>query len=164
MSREAEIIEAAGSAFESVEGFKQIPVIAPETVLFVEDEQFVRGIATDVLRFAGYRVLVARDAVEALRSYEGQLGEVDLLVTDVVLPGESGHALALKLRREHPRLKILLISGYAEQMLNVAIGSEECLAKPFTVDGLLRKVRQVLDASNSSLKEIPKLTHVCGNA
>ena len=115
-----------------------------ETILFVEDEAFVREVTTEVLRSAGYRVLTAQNAVEATRAYDVHRGAVDLLLTDVILPGETGRALAGKLRRQNPRLKVLFVSGYAEQMQLHAAGFEECLAKPFAGGVLLRKVKQVL--------------------
>jgi len=121
-----------------------------ETILLVEDEAFVREVTGEVLRAAGYQVLSARYAVEARRAYEAHVGAVDLLLTDVILPGETGRALAARLRREIPELKILLISGYAQQMGLQAEGSEECLAKPFSAGVLLRKVRQMLNRRETS--------------
>ncbi len=87
-----------------------------QTILLVEDEAFVREVTCEVLRSAGYRVLTAKNATEAMQAYEVRGDEVDLLLSDVVLPGESGRVLAGKLRRENPWLKILLVTGYAEQM------------------------------------------------
>jgi len=116
-----------------------------KTILFVEDEAFVRGATAEVLRSAGYRVLAARDAIEAATAYDAHPGTVDLLVTDMILPGESGRALAGRLKRENSGLRILLISGYADQLGRHEAGIAECLAKPFSVGVLLQKVRQVLD-------------------
>jgi two-component system cell cycle sensor histidine kinase/response regulator CckA len=121
-----------------------------ETILFVEDEEFVREVTGEILRSAGYRVLTAKDAVTAGSAYDLQGGDVDLLLTDVVLPGESGHVLAGRLRRTSPKLKVLLITGYAEQMGEPESGIGACLAKPFSVGVLLQKVRQVLDCSEAS--------------
>ena len=116
-----------------------------ETILFVEDEAFVREVTGEVLRAAGYRVLTATNTTAAARAYHLRHADVDLLLTDVVLPGESGRTLARKLKRSSPALKVLFVSGYAEQMRPQQAGSEACLAKPFSVGELLRKVRQVLD-------------------
>ena len=116
-----------------------------ETILLVEDETFVREVASEVLRSAGYRVLTAKNAAEAARTYDFESGEVDLLLTDVVLPGESGRALAERLRQASPRLKVLLITGYAKQMRLEEVGTVACLAKPFSVGVLLGKVREVLE-------------------
>jgi two-component system, cell cycle sensor histidine kinase and response regulator CckA len=123
------------------------PLAGTETILFVEDEEFVREVTGEVLRSAGYRVLPAKDAVAAASTYDLQGGDVDLLLTDVVLPGESGRALAGRLRRASPELKVLLVTGYAEQMGEPESGIGACLAKPFSVGALLQKVRQVLDCS-----------------
>jgi two-component system cell cycle sensor histidine kinase/response regulator CckA len=116
-----------------------------ETILLVEDEAFVRDVTCEVLRSAGYQVLAARNAADAVRMYEARPSEVKLLLSDVVLPGETGPAMARRLRREHPELKVLFVTGYAEQMGLLEGKQEEFLAKPFSAEALLRKVRQVLD-------------------
>ena len=116
-----------------------------ETILFVEDEAFVREVTCEVLQSAGYRVLTAKNAAEGARMYEEYRGEVKLLLTDVILPGETGRALAGRLRRENPGLKVLLVTGYAVEMGLRDGEPEECLAKPFSAEGLLRRVRQMLD-------------------
>jgi len=126
-------------------GIQAEPLGKGETILLVEDEAFVREVTSVVLRSAGYRVLTATDAAAANRMYDLRSGDVGLLLTDVVLPGESGRALADRLKRARPELKVLLITGYAEQMSLEAAATGGCLAKPFSVGALLRKVRQVLD-------------------
>ena len=112
------------------------------TILLVEDETFVREVASEVLRAAGYRVLTAKSAAEAMHIYEMGF-EIDLLLTDVVLPGETGRVLAERLRRENPRLPVLLATGYGEEMARAA--SVECLAKPFSSEDLLGRVGQLLE-------------------
>jgi two-component system, cell cycle sensor histidine kinase and response regulator CckA len=82
--------------------------IRARTILLVEDESFVRDVACEVLQSAGYTVLAAWNAAEAMRVYSNHASEIDLLLTDMILPGETGLALASKLRRENPRLKILV--------------------------------------------------------
>jgi two-component system cell cycle sensor histidine kinase/response regulator CckA len=114
------------------------------TILLVEDEAFVRDVTCEVLRSSGYRVLVARNAVEAQRQYDQWRGKVDLLLTDVILPGESGRLLAGKLKQANPELKVLLVTGYLEQMGSREADQEECLAKPFSSGVLLGRVRQTL--------------------
>jgi CheY-like chemotaxis protein len=124
-----------------------------DTILLVEDEAFVRVVSCEVLRSAGYRVLTAKNAAEAVSVYDARRGEVELLLTDVVLPGETGCTLAGRLRRVNPELKVLLVTGYGEQMglleakleARSEARSEECLAKPFSSEVLLRRVRQLLD-------------------
>ena len=109
------------------------------TILLVEDEVFVREVASEVLRSAGYRVLTAKNAVDAEQAYRQCCGEVDLLLTDVILPGENGRSFAERLRLRHPTLEILLVTGYAEQLGELKSGREECLAKPFSTRELSRK-------------------------
>lgn len=116
-----------------------------EKILLVEDEAFVREVTGEVLRSAGYQVLTARNAVEAVRAYEQNRGEVDLLLTDVILPGETGRTLAAKLRRNNPGLKVLLVTGYADQMALREAGYAETLVKPFSAGALLLRVREAID-------------------
>jgi two-component system, cell cycle sensor histidine kinase and response regulator CckA len=116
-----------------------------ETILLVEDEAFVREVTCQVLRAAGYQVLTASNAAEALQLYDQRSDEVELLLTDVVLAGESGRALAYRLRQQNPELNILLVTGYAEQMGLQEAMCKEILAKPFSTGTLLHRVRQLLD-------------------
>jgi len=125
-----------------------------ETILLVEDEAFVREVTGEVLRCAGYRVLTARNGTEAGAAYSQSQGEVDLLLTDVVLPGETGRTLAERLTRQNPKLKILLVSGYTDQMGLHGGEREECLAKPFSTGVLLQRVRQALDSEVTRGKEL----------
>jgi two-component system, cell cycle sensor histidine kinase and response regulator CckA len=130
----------------------QGPRIGPDTVLLVEDESFVREVTCEVLRAEGYRVLAAKNAVEAERVYSLHGGDVGLLLTDVVLPGENGRTLAGRLRQENPRLKVLLVTGYAEQ-LGPGETHEECLAKPFSASVLMRKVRQMFESGEGAAEQ-----------
>ncbi len=136
---------------------------AAETILFVEDEAFVREVTCEVLRSAGYRVLTAKNAVEAASIYDRRRGGVELLLTDVILPGENGRALAGRLRRENPELKVLLVTGYAEQMGVREAKREECLAKPFSAEMLLQTVRQLLDGGVVAMGAESPVRHACGN-
>ena len=120
------------------------------TILFVEDEAFVRDATCEVLCSAGYAVLPARHAEEAVALYDGRCGEVDLLLSDVVLPGDSGLVLARKLRQRNPRLRTLFVSGYAEQMVALKTENEEWLEKPFSLDTLLDNMRRLLDTPDFS--------------
>jgi len=124
-----------------------------ETILFVEDEGFVREATREVLQSAGYKVLTAKTAAEAMRLYEEFGGEVELLLTDVVLPGETGPTLAQWLQKKDPALRVLLITGYAEQMGLRSEKQEELLAKPFSTPVLLKKLRQLLDCGRISPQE-----------
>jgi CheY-like chemotaxis protein len=120
-----------------------------ETILLVEDEPLVRTYAVQQLESLGYRVLLASDGRAALRML-GEHAEVDLLFTDVVMPGGmSGRQLADEARRVRPTLKVLYTSGYAEDVvvhhgrLDTGV---ELLAKPYRNVELARRVRRVLDA------------------
>ena len=135
----------------------------PEMILLVEDELFVREVTCEVLRFAGYGVLAAKDAAEAVRMYELRRGNVDLLLSDVILPGETGLALAGNLRRTNPALKVLLVSGYGEQIAMLELGEEEYLCKPFSSEVLLRRVRRILDRERCVAAKAA-LRHACGSA
>ncbi|HUR96050.1 MAG TPA: ATP-binding protein [Gemmatimonadales bacterium] len=121
-----------------------------ETVLVVEDEDAVRHLAGRVLRAKGYRVLEAPHAEAALALAAETREVIDLLVTDMVMPGIGGAALAHQLVACRPALRVLFITGYALQAVerhgDLAAGSG-LLEKPFSADQLARKVREVLAAS-----------------
>jgi two-component system cell cycle sensor histidine kinase/response regulator CckA len=126
--------------------------VRQETILLVEDEAFVRKVTAEVLESAGYRVLPACAASEALEAKGNDLEFVDLLLTDVVMPGLSGHELAAEFRALHPQTRVLLMSGYTEQLALSATSRIDYLAKPFSTSALLRRVRQVLDAGPSTFE------------
>jgi signal transduction histidine kinase len=119
-----------------------------ETVLLVEDEDLVRNFVSTVLREKGYRVLEAHHGTEALRIAIQHAGPIQLLLTDLVMPQMSGKMLAQKLASLRPGIRVLLMSGYSE---NVSLhqGTLEkgipFIEKPFSVDNLARKVREVLE-------------------
>ncbi|HYM74772.1 MAG TPA: response regulator [Candidatus Dormibacteraeota bacterium] len=132
----------------SIRIFGKVDQSYPVTILFVEDEAFVREVTREILESEGYRVLTAGSAAEAQRIYNERGTEVDLLLTDVILPGESGRVLAARVRRENAALKVLYVTGYPEQMVMRATENEDCLAKPFSADALLDRVRQLLDPAD----------------
>jgi CheY-like chemotaxis protein len=120
------------------------------SILLVEDENFVREVTAEILIAAGYSVLTARSAVEAVREFRQHKGEVELLVADVVLPGKNGRDMAKELMKEDPNLKTLFISGYPEN----AVGHNQdfsrntvYLSKPFSLGSLMQKIRDVIAAS-----------------
>jgi len=119
-----------------------------ETVLLVEDEEAVRLLARIILERAGYRVLEAPDPEAAIVAFDQASGAVDLLVSDVIMPGGTGPELLQRLAARQPSLRALMMSGYTG---NSAIDRRQIeataafLEKPFTADGLRRKVREVLD-------------------
>ena len=119
-----------------------------ETILLVEDERIVRELIARVLRGQGYDVVEAPAGEAALKT-ASELDRVDLLLTDVVMPGLSGRELSERLAALRPELRILFMSGYTDEAIvhhGVRAGEAEFLAKPFTPDALARKVRAVLDA------------------
>jgi CheY-like chemotaxis protein len=117
------------------------------TVLLVEDEDLVRSLAQRVLESRGYRVFAAPSAADALDLHAKTSDRVDLVVTDVVMPGLGGRQLAERLRARQPGLRVLFMSGYTtDEVLRQGIEEQEeyFIQKPFTPDGLVRKVRDVL--------------------
>ncbi|MEZ4237469.1 MAG: PAS domain S-box protein [Myxococcota bacterium] len=120
-----------------------------ETVLLVEDEPVVRRMTARILRRSGYVVLTAADAAEALRVLDAHDGEIQLLLTDVVMPHLAGPALARAVRERNDTVKVLYASGYMDEDLRDRFGRGEraaFLQKPYSPAVLLRRVREVLDA------------------
>jgi len=123
-----------------------------ETVLVVEDDEHVRAMCARFMRRAGYRALEAASGDDAFFTLDAFEGEVDLLITDVVLPGMSGKVVAQRLRERFPRLAVLYMSGHPREVaLEYGVLSEDArfLQKPFTVDDLLRRVRAALEGDQS---------------
>ena len=122
-----------------------------ETVLLVEDEQLVRQLTHQILRRNGYQVLEAADGVEALELLRAHAGQIDLLLTDVVMPRMSGHELVEYARPLRPQMRILYVSGYSEEAIarqGQLTEGIELLAKPFTPGVLTAKIRQLLDQAS----------------
>jgi nitrogen-specific signal transduction histidine kinase/ActR/RegA family two-component response regulator len=122
-----------------------------ETILLTEDDPAVRRIATEILVRQGYTVLVAGHGEEALARARSHGGSVQLLLTDVVMPGMDGPTLANRLRITHPGVRTLFTSGYAGDAMaqrGMLESGQPFLEKPFTASQLLRKVREALDAGN----------------
>ena len=131
------------------------PQRGTETILLVEDEPSVRTLVRDELRKLGYRVVEAKNGVEACLLATQQAGSLQLLLTDVVMPGMGGRELAQHLSVIKPDLRTLFISGYTDDV-GIMAGQEEgtssFLQKPFTPEVLARAVRNLLDASTPSDK------------
>jgi PAS domain S-box-containing protein len=119
-----------------------------ETVLVVEDDPDVRSTVCSILERSGYRVLAASDGAEAQAVWKERGSEVDLVMTDLVMPGGlTGLELAQLLRRDRPGLRVLYVSGYSEEFAGrrIELGpGEHFLQKPFTLDSLLQAVRSAL--------------------
>lgn len=120
-----------------------------ETVLLAEDEPLVRDLVRSVLEHRGYTVVAAGDGVEALETAASRSGPIHLLITDVVMPGMGGRDLAKRIGERFPGIRVLYMSGYTERGIvrqgELDPGSA-FLQKPFRVEDLARKVREVLDA------------------
>lgn len=122
------------------------------TILLVEDETYVREVAREILESAGYEVLAAQGAPEAISHLEKH-GNIRLLVTDVIMPGMNGLDLSLKLTSMQPKLKTIFMSGYTDNpVLRRDFGTPEVnyIQKPFTLETLTEKVRQVLAPPQAS--------------
>ena len=118
-----------------------------ETVLLAEDEPQLRALLASILERSGYRVLVAASPDEALRASERHAGPVDLLLTDVVMPGMNGRQLAERLRPARPAMKVLYMSGYTTNVIihhGVLDEGVAFLQKPITPEIVLRRVREAL--------------------
>jgi two-component system cell cycle sensor histidine kinase/response regulator CckA len=136
---ETEILTANGNA-GSLDG--------AETILLVEDEEEVRPLIAEALRSYGYRVIEASNGAEALELAEREAGGIDLLLSDVVMPGMNGRELSERLLSELPELKVLFTSGYPADTIirhGIAHATTAYLEKPYVPDELARKVRDVLD-------------------
>jgi PAS domain S-box-containing protein len=124
-----------------------------EHILLVEDEPAVRDLARRLLCDAGYEVQVAADGPEALRVWEERDRDIDLVLTDLIMPGMSGRELAHRLRAQRPDVNILFMSGYTAGLLGTQAfleEGEELIEKPFTKALLLRKVDAVLGPHGAS--------------
>ena len=121
------------------------------TILLVEDDGPIRNMTAQVLSRAGYRVLSAASPAQACSLFEEHASEIDLLLTDVVMPEMRGPALAERLVAQRPDLRVLFVSGYTEPMLEsaTAAGSVNFLAKPFAPSRLVTTVAALLTAPRS---------------
>jgi DNA-binding response OmpR family regulator len=119
-----------------------------ETILLVEDETPLRRVVRLILEQASYRVIDAASGEEALERCAAHAGPVHLVLSDVVMPGMDGPELVRRLSRERSGLRVLYMSGYADDRLaghNVVECGLEYLEKPFTPEALTAKVRAVLE-------------------
>ena len=122
-----------------------------ETILFVEDDAMVRKITKTILEKLGYKVIVANNAEDAKNQFAQTSSEnvhIDLLLTDVIMPGEKGTILAEKLKKQDPNLKVILASGYPEDNLGdnmILMKDDNFIGKPFTPQQIVKKLREVLD-------------------
>jgi CheY-like chemotaxis protein len=119
-----------------------------ETILLVEDEEAVRGLACRILERQGYRVIPAQHGRDAMEIATKEAGQIDLVLTDVVMPGMNGRGLVERLSGIRPAIKSLYMSGYTDDDIirrGFIEPSKSFLQKPFTSEALLQTVRKVLD-------------------
>ena len=121
-----------------------------ETILLVEDEESVRDLCVRILEGIGYKVLQAPNGTEAIATAKGYIERIDLLLTDVVMPGMNGAELAAQLVLHHPEMKVLFTSGYTDDAVvrhGVLDEGVSFIGKPHSPSSLARKVREVLDGT-----------------
>jgi CheY-like chemotaxis protein len=121
-----------------------------ETLLILEDEEVIREMLREYLKRQGYRVLEAENGDDALRIAREHAEPIHLLLTDVVIPGRSGRNVAEFLLRENPSLRVIFMSGYTDDaavVRDVKANEVDFLQKPFGLELLARKIREVLDRS-----------------
>ena len=119
-----------------------------ETILVADDEAQVRSLARDILLGAGYRVLEAEDGEQALRVAENHQGAIHVLLTDIMMPGINGKELAGRFIVARPDAKAIFMSGRVAEVISdagVLIPADAFLAKPFTAERLLNKVRERIE-------------------
>ncbi|RPH57853.1 response regulator, partial [bacterium] len=118
-----------------------------ETILLIEDNDELRGSTHGVLEALGYRVVVAASGEEALVAIDEEDGEVDLVISDVVMPGMSGPEIVDRLRQDNPAIRAIFVSGYTDNVVlrhGILEGEFEFLEKPYSVNRLAAKIREVL--------------------
>jgi CheY-like chemotaxis protein len=124
------------------------PAAGSETILLVEDDPSVRQLAMRVLSSMGFTVLEAGSGEEAISICKVVGGRIDLLLTDLVMPGMTGRELADRVHEQRPETRILFMSGYSDEVSGPVVGDAEpirLLPKPFTPETLARRVRETLE-------------------
>ena len=134
---------AAAPKFETINGGK-------ETILVVEDETSLLEMVRKVLERYHYRILIASSGVEALRVWDEHEGRIDLLLTDMIMPGGvTGSDLAANLKKRKPGLKVIFTSGYSSELVGKDFGHGDTLflSKPYQPQQVARMIRDTLDAT-----------------
>ena len=155
--RQAQKVESIGrmpaAAFESsADAVPGAAATGSETILFVEDDESIRTLGTRMLRLRGFSVLPARHAAEALQLAADRDRRIDLLVTDIVLPGLSGRDLAARMVQKRPNLKVLYTSGYSDEVIaqcDLQVNAPGFVRKPYSPDALIAQIRALLASSHS---------------
>jgi two-component system, cell cycle sensor histidine kinase and response regulator CckA len=141
IAQPAEFLDIETSSSSSLPG-------GEETILIVEDEQMVRELATKILSRLSYNILTASHGVEALEIARNYAGIINLLVTDVVMPGMNGRQLAEQLQQIRPQIKVLFTSGYTENAIahhGIIDSNLNFIGKPYNSRDLAHKIRRILD-------------------
>ncbi|HZH34453.1 MAG TPA: response regulator [Pyrinomonadaceae bacterium] len=123
-----------------------------ERILLVDDEEAVRDSTSEILELCGYQVIQAKNGYEAISVYENEGDNIDLVITDVVMPRMGGESLVNYLSFTHPQKRVLYMSGYTGNIMgnqDVPASSANFIQKPFTLEDLAQKVREVLDSSQA---------------
>ena len=144
---------AAEAAAQVAEAKPVADLTGRGTILLVEDEEGLRGLNARGLASRGYTVLEAGNGVEALAVLDGRGGEVDLVVSDVVMPEMDGPTLLKEMRSRNPDVKIIFVSGYAEDAFEKSLPEGvqfSFLAKPFTLKQLVAAVKETIATGNGS--------------
>jgi two-component system, cell cycle sensor histidine kinase and response regulator CckA len=146
---EQELPDAAGdgAAKEPAEPKRAPDLTGQGTILLVEDEDGLRSLNARGLRSRGYSVIEASNGIEAMEALEQKNGAVDLVVSDVVMPEMDGPTLLREMRTRNPNLKIIFVSGYAEDAFEKSLPENEqfaFLAKPFALSALVEKVKDTM--------------------
>jgi two-component system cell cycle sensor histidine kinase/response regulator CckA len=146
----ADAVAGNGAAKEAAAEKPRADLTGQGTILLVEDEDGLRSLNARGLRSRGYSVIEASNGVEAMEALEQKNGAVDLVVSDVVMPEMDGPTLLRKMRGRNPDLKIIFVSGYAEDAFAKSLEENEkfdFLAKPFALSALVAKVKETMAPS-----------------
>jgi PAS domain S-box-containing protein len=139
-----------GAAFTSLDGFHLSSSKGAGTILLVEDESVLRRMLREALSKAGYRIWEAANGADAIDLWGSELGQIDLLVTDIVMPVMNGLQLAQELRRRRPDLRVVFMSGHSDDVIAAQPGlcpQLDLLSKPFLPEVLVRKVAEILQST-----------------
>ena len=124
-----------------------------QTILFVEDEASIREMSTMYLEAQGYRVIAASNGAEAIVLWEKYVGEIDLVLTDLMMPeGVNGHQLVDRLRADRPEVRVIFVSGYSSDLLGANTFLEDgatFLQKPYRLKALAEMVQHVMSDSTA---------------
>ena len=130
----------------------RLPPGGSETILLVDDEEAIRSFAKQALSMVGYRILTASSGEEAIETYLSKVNDIDLVMTDLGMPGMGGHKLLRRLLEIDANVKVIIASGYSENAQakeTLEQGAKGYIGKPYHLSHLLQKVREVLDGDNT---------------